>query len=160
MKQKMACLLIVGFLFLLAGCSAPLQEAEVPSFVEPDRTALVAEFTISPNETYVESKQDVVWYTVKVYQENDRTILLDATSNSAFFTHRQDTIPVDTVLEKSDIQVTWTTLMGAEAGTEDNQLAVAHVCLLSDGTVISERKINFVSGVMEIVTDTVAQHQP
>ncbi len=159
MKRKLVCLLVLGYLFLLAGCGAQTQEGEATSFVEQDASALLGEYTISPNEAYVESEQDRVWYTIQVYQTDDDGILVDATSNSAFFTPTQYIVNTDTALTESDVQVTWTTLMGSETGTENDQLAVAHIRLLSDGDTISERTVNFASGATQIAAETIGEKQ-
>lgn len=45
---------------------------------------LIYQESISPNEKYVDNKEDVVRYIVEVYQENDETISIIAKSNSKF----------------------------------------------------------------------------
>ena len=45
--------------------------------------------------------------------------------------------------------------MGHVNATEDNQLAVAVISISLNNKVISERKIDFVNGGMEIVIDSI-----
>ena len=45
--------------------------------------------------------------------------------------------------------------MGDVNATEDNQLAVAVISISLNNKVISERKIDFVNGGMEIVIDSI-----
>ena len=46
---------------------------------------LIYEETISPNKEYVEKEEDIVNYTVEVYQDDDHMIFVNANSNFAGF---------------------------------------------------------------------------
>lgn len=46
---------------------------------------LIYEETISPNREYVENEEDIVDYTIEIYQDNENNILVYSTSNSEFF---------------------------------------------------------------------------
>ena len=70
MKKQM-CMFLV-FVFLLVGCGGQNDKAD--NDMKPDLEAnLLYENTISPNEKYVENEADLVYYTVKVYQETGGT---------------------------------------------------------------------------------------
>ena len=88
---------------------------------------LIYQESISPNEKYVDNKEDVVRYIVEVYQENDETISIIAKSNSKFFEPLDYEFYVNKSFSKDDITVEWTTLMGSTEATKENQLCVAMV---------------------------------
>ena len=65
--KKWMCMLLVC-VFLLVGCGGQNDKAD--NDMKPNLEAnLLYENTISPNEKYVENEADLVYYTVKVYQE-------------------------------------------------------------------------------------------
>lgn len=101
--------------------------------------------------SFLAEQGDTIEYTVKVYQDKDNKITVTTDSNSEFF----DTFWYDTVYDKplseSDVDVKWTTLMGNPEPKDDDQWAVAEITISDDGKVISQRKINFVSKVMEAI---------
>lgn len=67
---------------------------------KPDLEAnLLYENTISPNEKYVENEADLVYYTVKVYQETGG-LLVTSHSNSAFSKDMQYEIETDAETQK------------------------------------------------------------
>lgn len=88
---------------------------------------LIYQESISPNEKYVDNKEDVVRYIVEVYQENDETISIIAKSNSKFFEPLDYEFYINKSFSKDDITVEWTTLMGSTEATKENQLCVAMV---------------------------------
>lgn len=116
---------------------------------------LIFETKISPNEDYVDNKNDIVDYEIKVFQDKDNCISVFVDSNSAFFEALQYQVPFDQPISKDNIEVEWTTLMGNERAAEDDQFAVADVKLSSSDGVFSQRKINFVKGAVEIIIDTI-----
>lgn len=50
------------------------------SDVSPN-AALIYEETVSPNEKYVLNARDIVYYTIRVYQDKNHTITVSADSN-------------------------------------------------------------------------------
>ena len=101
---------------------------------------LIYQESISPNEKYVDNKEDVVRYIVEVYQENDETISIIAKSNSKFFEPLDYEFYINKSFSKDDITVEWTTLMGSTEATKENQLCVAMVKVKGNEEAI---KINF-----------------
>lgn len=116
---------------------------------------LIFEIKVSPNEDYVDNKNDIVDYEIKVFQDKNNCISVFADSNSAFFEALQYQVPFDQPISKDNIEVEWTTLMGNGRAAEDDQIAVADVKLSSPDGVFSQRKINFVKGAVEIIIDTI-----
>ena len=55
--------------------------------------------------------------------------------------------------------MTWTTLMGSDKASKEDQLSVATVTISQDGQELSQRKINFANSAIEIVVDAVGQAQ-
>lgn len=115
---------------------------------------LICEETISPNEAYAASEADLVFYTVKVYQGQENQIVVSSESNSAFFEPLRKEMAYDREITEDDIDIQWTTIMGNPEPTEGDQLAVAHVSVLQDGTPIGAWKISFVNQGIEWIEET------
>ena len=115
---------------------------------------LIYQESISPNEKYVDNKEDVVRYIVEVYQENDETISIIAKSNSKFFEPLDYEFYINKSFSKDDITVEWTTLMGSTEATKENQLCVAMVKVKGNEEAI---KINFFNKGIELIEDALAK---
>ena len=111
---------------------------------------VVFEETISPNEKYVSSEADVVYYTVRVTQDAPGTATVSAESNSGFYEPVNYEVACDGELSADDVSVEWTTLMGGTEPSEDDQIAVAVVSVRT-GNGVDEHKISFVTGALEMV---------
>lgn len=116
---------------------------------------LIYEETISPNREYVENEEDIVDYTVEIYQDNENNILVYSTSNSEFFDPLQCEMEWDEKMNESDIFIEWTTLMGSQTSNQDDQFALANVSFLKGGQVVQEVKINFVDQGIEIIKEII-----
>ena len=115
---------------------------------------LIYQESISPNEKYVDNKEDVVRYIVEVYQENDEKIAIKAKSNSKFFEPLDYEFYINKSFSKDDITVEWTTLMGSTEATKENQLCVAMVKVKGNEEAI---KINFFNKGIELIEDALAK---
>lgn len=115
---------------------------------------LIYQESISPNEQYVDNQEDVVHYTVEVYQENDDTLSIHAKSNSKLFEPLDYEFYIDKSFSKDDITVEWTTLMGSTEATKENQLCVAMVKVKGTNEAI---KINFINRGIELIEDALAK---
>ena len=75
-KNKMisACLMCL-VVFSVVGCS-PKDGEKSNNFISTQNMELIYEETISPNKEYVEKEEDIVNYTVEVYQDDDHMIFL------------------------------------------------------------------------------------
>lgn len=128
------------------------------SFVPISADELIYEETLSPNEQYVTSKDEVVYYEVKVYQKNDYSIIVCANANTAFFDRMQYVVDYDKKISESDITILWTTLMGNTQSTEEDQIVLADISILFGNEVFSQRKINFFNKGMDIIIDTLKKN--
>lgn len=114
---------------------------------------VVFEETVSPNEKYVSSEADVVYYTVRVTQAAPGTATVSAESNSGFFEPVSYEVACDGELSASDVSVEWTTLMGNPEPSEDDQIAVAVVSVRTGDGGTDERKVSFVTGALKMVAE-------
>lgn len=151
MKKQMCMLLVC--VFLLVGCGGQNDKAD--NDMKPNLEAnLLYENTISPNEKYVENEADLVYYTVKVYQETGG-LLVTSHSNSAFSKDMQYEIETDAEITKEDVSVQWQTLSGETTDSQKNQFGLAVVTVSAEGAVIDQRVISFVGGAVERIADAV-----
>ena len=154
MRKIIFCMTLALMLcVILSGCNAKSNSENE----EIDLTGFQQIYTeeMSPNEAYVTSKDDIVYYYINIYQDKNNTILVDASSNTRLVEDQSYTIDYDKQIEKDDVKVTWTTFMGNPEATEDDQLVVADIAISSNGEVFSERKVNFAKGVLEIIVDVI-----
>ena len=159
-RCRISVLLILLIFTTFIGCSSKNSNKDDSSFIPTANDELICEETISPNKEYVTSGEDIVNYTIQIYQntEND-DIIVNADSNSGFFEKTQYVLDYDKPISKSDVNIEWTTLMGNPKYTEKDQLAVANVSISSNNDVFSKRKINFFSKGIEIIVDTINQNK-
>lgn len=159
MKRSHVILLSITLLamLLLSGCSSGSSDA-ASALVSTDNMQLIDSQTVYPNPQDTADKEDRVYYTVEVYQDKDNTILVQADSNFKLFEKTQYTVDFDQVLTKADVSIRWTTLMGSTEATQDDELAIADISLSHDGTVFSEKKINFVTKAIDIVVDSIEKN--
>ena len=114
---------------------------------------VIFEETVSPNEEYVSSEADVVYYTVRVTQAAPGTATVSTESNSGFFEPVSYEVSCDGELSADDVSVEWTTLMGNPEPSEDDQIAVAVVSVRTGDGGVDERKVSFVTGALEMVAE-------
>ena len=139
--RTMATALFLACSIVLLGCDAA-----------PAGT-VVFEETVSPNEEYASSEEDVVYYTVRVTQAAPGTATVSAESNSGFFEPVSYEIECDGELSADDVSVKWTTLMGGTEPSEDDQIAVAEVSVRAGDGSSYERKISFVTRALEMAAE-------
>lgn len=116
---------------------------------------VIFEETVSPNEKYVSSEADAVYYTVRVTQATPDTATVSTESNSGFFEPVSYEVACDGELSADDVSVGWTTLMGGTEPSEDDQIAVAEVTVRTSDGSVDERKISFVTGALEMVAEAI-----
>jgi len=146
-------LLVIILLFLLILCFFLFGKDSINN-AEIKENNLIYEETVSPNENYVSSESEKVYYTIKVYR-NDNKIIVKSSSNTPFTEELTYEIDYEQEITKNDIRVDWTTLMGDTNFTKENQIAIAIVTLSHNGEIFSQRKISFVSNAIDIIVDTV-----
>ena len=146
----------VCFMFLLifglGGCSSQ-DTGTTNNDVTTQNGKLIYEETISPNKEYVENEEDVVNYTVEIYQDENNKILVSSKSNSGLYEPAQYELDFNTSITESDVDVEWTTLMGESTPTENDQLSIAYVSISENGKDTIKIKISFVNGGIEIIED-------
>lgn len=111
--------------------------------------------TVSPNKKYVSNKKDIVHYTIKIYQENKNKVYVYAESNSPVFENTNYSVDYNQKLSKEDIQIKWMTLSGSTEPKENDQLGLANVKILKDGSVFNEKVISFVGKGVKAITDVI-----
>ena len=109
-KNKMisACLMCL-VVFSVVGCS-PKDGEKSNNFISTQNMELIYEETISPNKEYVEKEEDIVNYTVEVYQDDDHMIFVNANSNFAGFQPLQYEVEAGTDIT-SNGQQSWGILL-------------------------------------------------
>ncbi len=153
MKKYLKLIFVIIVVSIVLGGYAMGKKDDVSSsFVEVKADDLIYKTSISPNKEFAE-EENIVNYNIEVYQNDDYSIIVNATSNSAFFEDTQYIIEHDKKISDANIDIKWTTLMGNEKHSKDDTLAVAHLSFSENNEVFSERTINFVKGAIEIVTD-------
>lgn len=148
LKRFFSIAVMVILFVSVVGCSS--QETH-----DLNDSKLIYEETISPNREYVENEEDIVDYTIEIYQDNENNVLVYSTSNSEFFDPLQCEMEWDEKMNESDIFIEWTTLMGSQTSNQDDQFALANVSFLKDGQVVQEIKINFVDQGIEIIKEII-----
>lgn len=148
LKRFFSIAVMVILFVSVVGCSS--QETH-----DLNDSKLIYEEIISPNREYVENEEDIVDYTIEIYQDNENNILVYSTSNSEFFDPLQCEMEWDEKMNESDIFIEWTTLMGSQTSNQDDQFALANVSFLKDGQVVQEVKINFVDQGIEIIKEII-----
>lgn len=149
MIVKLRRLVVLFFLLIsmsISGCASK-------DIVDKNNNLIYQE-SISPNEQYVDNQEDVVHYTVEVYQENDDTLSIHVKSNSKLFEPLDYEFYIDKSFSKDDITVEWTTLMGSTEATKESQLCVAMVKVKGTNEAI---KINFINRGIELIEDALAK---
>lgn len=150
--------IFLSLVFILVGCSSKSAD-NLSNLISIGNAKLIYEETLSPNKAYVTSDEDIVNYYIKVYQDENFKIIVNAGSNSSFFDDQQYTLDYDKQIEKEDVTVSWTTLMGNPEATESDQFAIARVSISNNGVVFSERKINFAKNAIDIIVDIINQNK-
>lgn len=111
--------------------------------------------TVSPNKKYVSNKKDIVHYTIKIYQEDKNKVYVYAESNSPVFENTNYSVDYNQKLSKENIQIKWMTLSGSTEPKKNDQLGLANVKILKDGSVFNEKVISFVGKGVKAITDVI-----
>ena len=150
-----AVLLVLAIMFSVIGCSS---NSSANNSIDTDESVLIHEETVSPNEKYVESEDDIIYYNINVWQNKDNTIFVNASSNTPFFDDIQYSVDCDKQIEESDITIKWTTLMGNTESSEKDELVIGNVIISKDGEEISDKKINFMVKGINAVVDVINEN--
>ena len=139
MKSKRMIVVVVSSIVLCLSLFFIFQNETDTSTSNKDLT-LIYEEKVSPNKEYVSNKNDIVHYTIKIYQEDKNKVYIYAYNQK---------------LSKEDIQIKWMTLSGSTEPKENDQLGLANVKILKDGSVFNEKVISFVGKGVKAITDVI-----
>ena len=152
MKSKRMIVVVVSSIVLCLSLFFIFQNETDTSTSNKDLT-LIYEEKVSPNKEYVSNKKDIVHYTIKIYQEDKNKVY--AESNSPVFENTNYSVDYNQKLSKEDIQIKWMTLSGSTEPKENDQLGLANVKILKDGSVVNEKVISFVGKGVKAITDVI-----
>lgn len=152
MKSKRIIVVVVSSIVL---CLFFIFQNETDTSTSNKDLTLIYEEKVSPNKEYVSNKNDIVHYTIKIYQEDKNKVYVYAESNSPVFENTNYSVDYNQKLSKEDIQIKWMTLSGSTEPKKNNQLGLANVKILKDGSVFNEKVISFVGKGVKAITDVI-----
>lgn len=154
MKSKRIIVVVVSSIVLCL-CLFFIFQIEKDTSTSNKDLTLIYEETVSPNKKYVSNKKDIVHYTIKIYQKDKNTVQVHAESNSPVFENTNYSVDYNQKLSKEDIQIKWMTLSGSTEPKKNDQLGLANVKILKDGSVVNEKVISFVGKGVKAITDVI-----
>ena len=154
MKSKRIIVVVVSSIVLCL-CLFFIFQIEKDTSISNEDLTLIYEETVSPNKKYVSNKKDIVHYTIKIYQEDKNTVQVHAESNSPIFENTNYRVDYNQKLSKEDIQIKWMTLSGSTEPKKNDQLGLANIKILKDGSVVNEKVISFVGKGVKAIRDVI-----
>lgn len=154
MKSKRIIVVVVSSIVLCL-CLFFIFQNETDTSTSNKDLTLIYEETVSPNKKYVSNRKDIVHYTIKIYQEDKNTVQVHAESNSPVFENTNYRVDYNQKISKKDIQIKWMTLSGSTEAKKSDQLGLANVKILKDGSVVNEKVISFVGKGVKAITDVI-----
>ena len=154
MKSKRIIVVVVSSIVLCL-CLFFIFQIEKDTSTSNKDLTLIYEETVSPNKKYVSNKKDIMHYTIKIYQEDKNTVQVHAESNSPIFENTNYRVDYNQKLSKEDIQIKWMTLSGSTKAKKNDQIGLANVKILKDGSVVNEKVISFVGKGVKAITDVI-----
>lgn len=154
MKSKRMIVVVVSSIVLCL-CLFFIFQIEKDTSTSNKDLTLIYEEKVSPNKEYVSNKNDIVHYTIKIYQEDKNKVYVYAESNSPVFENTNYRVDYKQKISKEDIQIKWMTLSGSTEPKKNDQLGLANVKILKDGSVFNEKVISFVGKGVKAITDVI-----
>lgn len=154
MKSKRMIVVVVSSIVLCL-CLFFIFQNETDTSTSNKDLTLIYEETVSLNKKYVSNKKDIVHYTIKIYQEDKNKVYVYAESNSPIFENTNYRVDYNQKISKEDIQIKWMTLSGSTEPKKNDQLGLANVKILKDGSVFNEKVISFVGKGVKAITDVI-----
>jgi predicted RND superfamily exporter protein len=154
MKSKRIIVVVVSSIVLCL-CLFFIFQIEKDTSTSNKDLTLIYEEKVSPNKEYVSNKNDIVHYTIKIYQEDKNKVYVYAESNSPIFENTNYRVDYKQKISKEDIQIKWMTLSGSTEAKKSDQLGLANVKILKDGSVVNEKVISFVGKGVKAITDVI-----
>ena len=155
MKSKRIIVVVVSSSIVLCLCLFFIFQIEKDTSTSNKDLTLIYEEKVSPNKEYVSNKKDIVHYTIKIYQEDKNKVYVYAESNSPVFENTNYSVDYNQKLSKEDIQIKWMKLSGNTEPKENDQLGLANVKILKNGSVVNEKVISFVGKGVKTITDVI-----
>lgn len=153
MKKYIA--LFISLVLLLLSFSACKADGAATD-IDLTGAELIFEETVSPNKEFVTDDADVVYYTVRVYQRSDMTVIVQPDSNSEFYKVSPYTVACSQKITKDDVSLEWQTLGGSTEYTEKDELALADVSILLGNSQSDERVVSFIGKAVNIISQAVS----
>ena len=154
MKSKRMIVVVVSSIVLCL-CLFFIFQIEKDTSTSNEDLTLIYEETVSPNKEYVSNKKDIVHFSIKIYQEDKNKVQVYAESNSPVFENTNYSVDYNQKLSKEDIQIKWMTLSGSTEPKKNDQLGLANVKILKDGSVVNEKVISFVGKGVKAIRDVI-----
>lgn len=154
MKSKRMIVVVVSSIVLCL-CLFFIFQIEKDTSTSNKDLTLIYEEKVSPNKEYVSNKKDIVHYTIKIYQEDKNKVYVYAESNSPIFENTNYRVDYKQKISKEDIQIKWMALSGSTEPKKSDQLGLANVKILKDGSVVNEKVISFVGKGVKAITDVI-----
>lgn len=154
MKSKRMIVVVVSSIVLCL-CLFFIFQIEKDTSTSNKDLTLIYEEKVSPNKEYVSNKKDIMHYTIKIYQEDKNKVYVYAESNSPIFENTNYRVDYKQKISKEDIQIKWMTLSGSTEPKKSDQLGLANVKILKDGSVVNEKVISFVGKGVKAITDVI-----
>ena len=154
MKSKRMIVVVVSSIVLCL-CLFFIFQNETDTSTSNEDLTLIYEETVSPNKKYVSNKKDIVHYTIKIYQEDKNKVYVYAEPNSPIFENTNYRVDYNQKISKEDIQIKWMTLSGSTEAKKSDQLGLANVKILKDGSVVNEKVISFVGKGVKAIRDVI-----
>ena len=148
-------IVVVVSSIVLCLCLFFIFQIEKDTSTSNEDLTLIYKETVSPNKEYVSNKKDIVHYTIQIYQEDKNKVCVYAESNSPVFENTNYSVDYNQKLSKEDIQIKWMTLSGSTEAKKSDQLGLANVKILKDGSVVNEKVISFVGKGVKAITDVI-----
>lgn len=154
MKKIKLLLIFFVICFSLVGCSSNDSQT-----AENTDEKIIFQSTISPNEEHVTSEDEVVKQTIKISQNEEGGIFVEASSNSAFFEKMSYSVEYYKEIDEEDVELKWLTLMGSDKPSKEDQLCVADIIIKDGADIVSERKVNFAKKAIETIVEDITTEQ-
>lgn len=141
MRRKRIAILCLALAFgvVLSACTSAAPPSQNPFPVG-----------VARDELLYESKED--FNSVEVYRQKGQ-LVINVKSEAEFFDGAQFLVETTGSPTPEDVTVQWTTLGGGTEKTENNDRILAEIFVRENGTVIFDRKINFLKKAFEAVED-------
>ena len=150
MKKTRGVILVLVLVALCAGGGFYLLNRTAPEEQNP--------FPIPVDKTELLTSSTEGYNSVEVYRQSHR-LVINAQSEAAFFDGAQFLVETQGAIQPSDVEILWTTLGGGTEKTADNDRIIAEIKIRENGTLIFDKKVNFMKKAFDAVEDMLEKNQ-